>query len=219
MTRRPHGDARPTGTANRWRPVGRFDSSVDAAVDRIRGRGSLDRIFFTLSESANHSMLWHGINAVDAVVAGPVGRRRALRRSVILGVEQALVNGLVKSLFRRARPVTDVTPPHRLRTPRTTSFPSGHASAGACAATLLSEDLGSAPVWWVAAGAVSISRVYVGVHHASDVIGGLVLGRLLAGAAHVLWPPVGVLSSTADPTIPGINDTTGAPEPVASPRR
>lgn len=168
----------------------RFDASIDRGVGRLRGRRTLDRTVYAVSEAANHSVLWHGINLVDAVVGGPTRRRRALRRSVILGVEQALVNGVLKSIFRRERPEPLAGVTHRLRTPRTTSFPSGHASAGACAATLLTQDLGRAPVWWTTAGVVSASRVYVGVHHASDVLGGLVIGRLLARTAERIWPPI-----------------------------
>lgn len=168
--------------------VNRFDRVIDTTVGRYRGRGGLERPLYVLSEAANHSILWHGINLADAVVGGPVHRRQALRRSTILVVEQALVNGVVKSVFRRGRPESTTTHQYRLRTPRTTSFPSGHASAGACAATLLSEDLGVAPVWWTTAGVVSASRIYVGVHHASDIIGGLVVGRVLALCAQRVWP-------------------------------
>lgn len=183
-TPRRRGSGRVVG------PLGRFDDLIDTSVSRLRGRRTLDRTFYVLSETANHSLLWHGINLVDATIGGPLHRRRALRRSVILGVEQALVNGVIKNIFRRDRPLPPEHAPHRLRTPRTTSFPSGHASAGACAATLLSQDLGAAPVWWTTAGIVSASRVYVGVHHASDVLGGLLLGRLLARAADKIWPAV-----------------------------
>lgn len=148
---------------------------------------------YGLSQAANHSILWHGINAVDALVggavAGPAHRRRALRRSVVLAVEQAAVNGPIKSLFRRDRPEHVTDHPHGLRVPMTSSFPSGHASAGACAAVLLSRDLGVAPLWWALAGTVAWSRVHVGVHHASDLAGGAVVGTSLGRLAGAVWPP------------------------------
>ena len=169
-----------------WAVVG-LDGAAARAAQRARGRG-FDRAVYLLSEVANHSMLWHGINLADAVVGGPTHRRRALRRSVIVAVEQAVVNGPVKSLVARERPDAHDDHPHSLRAPRTSSFPSGHASAAACSATLLSRDLGAAPVWWALAGAVSWTRVHVGVHHASDVAGGLALGTLLARVAAAVWP-------------------------------
>ena len=72
--------------------------------------------------------------------------------------------------------------PYGMHLPITSSFPSGHATAGFTAAMLLSRPGHRAP-WFVVAAAVASSRVYVRMHFASDVIGGavvgLVLGRLL----------------------------------------
>ncbi len=143
---------------------------------------------YLLSEAANHSILWHSINAADAIVGGKGHRIPALRRSIILGVEQGLINGPVKILVKRERPVEPDERNHQLRTPRTSSFPSGHASAGACAASLLTRDLGKAPLWWGLALAVSWSRVHVGIHHPSDVAAGLVAGSMLARSASRIWP-------------------------------
>ena len=166
--------------------------TVDAVAARVavasRERG-LDRGVYLLSQAANHSLLWHGINVADAVLGGAQHRRRALRRSVVLALEQAVVNGPVKSSVSRDRPGTRDDHPHRLRAPRTSSFPSGHASAAACAATLLTRDLGWGPVWWSLGAVVAWSRIHVGVHHASDVLAGLVLGRSLAQLAATGWPP------------------------------
>jgi len=173
-----------------------LDAGVDRTASRLRGTPVVDRALYGLSQAANHSALWHGINLVDATIATAVGgpggrarRNRALRRSILLGAEQAVVNGPIKSLFRRSRPTTVTDHPHQLRAPLTSSFPSGHASAGACAATLLSRDLGVPLLWWSIAGAVAWSRVHVGAHHASDLVGGAVAGRSLGRLAGHLWPP------------------------------
>jgi undecaprenyl-diphosphatase len=197
------------------RPGRGFDHPVVSGVDRAgervaasaRGRHGVDRVLYLLSEAGNHSVLWHTVNLADAiggsVLAGAVaGRRggdaartrrvhaaRAVRRSVVLGAEQALVNGVVKSLFRRVRPDHVEDHPHDLRTPLTSSFPSGHASAGACAAVLLSRDLGAPVAWWALASAVAWSRIHVGAHHTSDVLGGAALGAGLAALAGRVWPP------------------------------
>ncbi len=175
--------ARALGSA----PVTRLDRATAAAASAARDRGA-DRALYLLSQAANHSMLWHGINLVDAILGGPRRRRRAVRRSVIVAIEQAVVNGPVKSAVSRRRPEARDDHPHELRTPRTSSFPSGHASAAACSATMLSADLGAAPLWWSLAAVVSWTRIHVGVHHASDVIAGVAVGRLMARLGDVLWP-------------------------------
>jgi membrane-associated phospholipid phosphatase len=167
--------------------VARADARIERAAAAWRGNPTADRVLYALSEAGNHSVIWHAINATDALVV-PRHRSRALRRSVLLGVEQAVVNVGIKSLFKRARPDPAVDHPYGLRTTRTSSFPSGHASAGACAATLLSRDLGAAPLWWGLAAAVAWSRVHVGAHHPSDIVAGAVTGRNLARIAGRIWP-------------------------------
>lgn len=161
----------------------RVDSAAVAAAAALKGRPGVDRVAYVVSEAANHSILWHAINAVDAAVGGPTRRRNAVRRSVVLAVEQALVNGPVKMVAVRQRPIVAEAHRYTLRTPRTSSFPSGHASAAACSATLLTHDLGGAWLWWPLAAAVAWSRVQVGVHHGTDVLAGAGVGRVLALAA------------------------------------
>jgi len=101
------------------------------------------------------------------------------------------VNVGIKSLFRRSRPEWERAHdrPHRLRAPRTSSFPSGHASSAFTAAGVLS--LGGDPLWpiyFAIAVVVASSRAYVRIHHASDVVAGAVLGIGLALVAHAVWP-------------------------------
>ena len=169
-------------------PVIAFDASAVAIAQKVRGKQLVDRAMYGLSEAGNHSTLWHTINAIDALTGDRTRRRRAVRRSVIIATEQAVINGPVKLIAKRDRPIALTVHPHDLRTPRSSSFPSGHASASACAATLLTRDLGMAPLWWTLSAAVSWSRIHVGVHHASDVVAGLAAGRLMAEAGARLWP-------------------------------
>ena len=72
-----------------------------------------------------------------------------------------------------------------MREPSTSAFPSGHASSAAFAATILSAWDGqrSRPLWWTLAAIVGTSRAYVRIHHASDVIGGAVVGAGLGAIA------------------------------------
>jgi undecaprenyl-diphosphatase len=98
--------------------------------------------------------------------------------SVLLGAESLIVNQGVKRLFKRERPTDSGDDRFEVRTPSTSSFPSGHASAAAFAATVLTTLDGkkSAPLWFGLAGIVGTSRAFVRIHHASDVIGGAVVG-------------------------------------------
>ena len=75
-----------------------------------------------------------------------------------------------------------------MRRPVTSSFPSGHASAAAFNAVLLTgwDGRRSAPLWWGLALVVATSRAYVRIHHPSDVVAGLATGAALGIGARQL---------------------------------
>jgi undecaprenyl-diphosphatase len=152
-----------------------FDNAVDTAFDRVRSP-ALDEIVLRVSSAADHSLIWHAAGLTRELVGrGDLGR--AARFALAMGVESALTNGAIKGIFGRMRPVdyTKVDFRFGLRRPITTSFPSGHATAAFCAATLL----GGGPLWYGAAAGVAATRVYVRLHHASDVLAGAALGLAL----------------------------------------
>ena len=155
--------------------VAAFDAAVDRRFEAIR-TPAVDKVAYRLSSAADHSLLWHTCGAAVALARGG-DLERAVRFSIALGIESAVTNGAVKSLFRRIRPAeyADIAFHHGLRRPVTSSFPSGHATAAFCAAVLL----GGGPVLYGAASAVAATRIYVRLHHASDVVAGAAFGVAL----------------------------------------
>ena len=167
--------------------VERLDQKIDEWWElRFRGRPGIDRMFYTLSEAANHSALWHGLGAAQAAWRG--NSRIATQLSIALGAESALVNGIIKSAFGRARPQHSEPRPHSLRQPLTSSFPSGHASAAMVAAALLSKNSRWAPAWYSLATLVALSRIHTRIHHASDVAAGIGVGIALGAIARRFTP-------------------------------
>ncbi len=159
--------------------VRRFDESVDRAFEPLRANQAVNRVAYLASESAHNSMLWHAIGLGMALVR-PDLRGRAVRMAVTLGIESILVNGMIKPIVRRERPSKWEVDIHQVRRPKTSSFPSGHASSAVVAATLLHEAMPRARVlWWSMAMVVAASRVHTRMHHASDVIAGALIGRLI----------------------------------------
>jgi undecaprenyl-diphosphatase len=168
-------------------PVQRFDRWVDEAFDLLRGTEPADRIFYAITELGDFSLLWLLLATAKAAVDDD-DIPNALRVSTVLAAESVVVNGGIKSVFKRERPVVQVPRPHKLRVPLTTSFPSGHSSAAVVAAMLLAQRSRRKPLWYGLALVVASSRVYVRIHHASDVIGGLALGAVLGALARRAWP-------------------------------
>ena len=161
--------------------VAAFDAAVERRFDRFHSP-PVDAVAYRLSSAADHSLLWHVCGATRALGNGG-DLAWSTRFSLSLGAESALTNGAVKSLFRRIRPAdyTAIEFRHGLRRPITSSFPSGHATAAFCAATLL----GGGPAWYSAASLVAATRIYVRLHHASDVLAGAAFG---VGLGHALRP-------------------------------
>jgi undecaprenyl-diphosphatase len=164
-----------------------FDAWADAQLERLRGNPVADRVFNVASTVGDFSAVWQVTGIVRLVSGGGGGdrRRQALALSGLLGAESLLVNQGVKRLFRRTRPTESGDERYEVRTPTTSSFPSGHASSAMFAATVLTSWTGPrlAPVWYGIGSVVAVSRAYVRIHHASDVVGGAVLGLALGQLA------------------------------------
>lgn len=111
---------------------------------------------------------------------------RCWRQAVVLLVAIPLELAVFLSVgYVVSRPRPDVVPLEAV--PGTASFPSGHVAAaivlyGAVAVVVRSMSVSGRLNRWVLVGAivvaigVGISRVYLGLHHPSDIIAGAVLG-------------------------------------------
>jgi membrane-associated phospholipid phosphatase len=166
-----------------------FDHAVERAVAALRNP-TLDHVFYPISSAADHSLLWVALGAVREATGHRRHAGSALRLAAVLGVESALTNGLMKSRFGRRRPPPStpagVPLPWGLRRPITTAFPSGHATSAFTAAAFLAEDDPLGPAYYALAVVVAASRVYVGLHHASDVIAGVAIGAVFGRLARRL---------------------------------
>ncbi|MGI9622193.1 MAG: phosphatase PAP2 family protein [Acidimicrobiales bacterium] len=167
--------------------VDKMDVTVDRAWENLRGRPGLDRVFYLASAAGDFSLIWHAFN-VGRLLAKPEGRVRFVRLASALAVESLIVNQVIKRAFDRERPEQNVERPHHLRTPSTTSFPSGHASSAAMATSLIAQRSALGPAAGIVGAVVATSRLHVRIHHASDVVAGAAVGLALAAAWKRLWP-------------------------------
>ncbi|MDP9403652.1 MAG: phosphatase PAP2 family protein [Actinomycetota bacterium] len=167
--------------------IAALDASADRAVERWRGNRAADRLFYGASALGDHSLIWVILGAVRGL-RSEHDFAAAARVGAGVAVESVLVNLVIKSLFRRTRPPWDVERPHRLRRPRTSSFPSGHATSAFTSAVLLSEGDLLWPLYYALAVVVAASRVHVRIHHASDVLAGAAMGLAFGHIGRRLAP-------------------------------
>jgi len=141
---------------------------VDRALLRLlRTRGhppALERAAQLYARAGENGVLWFAIGALAR-------DRRAMR--VVLAA--LLANTAVKQMVRRPRPSLPDLPP-LAATVSGLSYPSAHAATSFAAAGALS--LPSLPLY-AAAGAMALTRPYLGVHYPSDVVAGAALGVAL----------------------------------------
>jgi undecaprenyl-diphosphatase len=168
------------------RQLGALDSALLRRAMRTRAPRT-DAIMHAASTAANKSRLWFGLGTVLAGAGGSRGRRAATRGFLSIALTSSIVNGPLKLILRRKRPVLLHGLPTLVAMPRSFSFPSGHSASAFAFATSVAREWPAVGVPLIgAATTVAYSRVHNGVHYPSDVVVGAGLGVTAAGVAGVL---------------------------------
>ena len=155
-----------------------------------------------------HKFVWFWVIILPLLIWLLVRGGKSWRQTLGLVAIMAVVtnsfsSGVVKKLHYRPRPTATVIvngekefvvagarlPPHSDPL-GSSSFPSSHSATTASIATILIERLRRRSYWaWLALLLpliIGFSRIYVGVHYPTDVIGGWILGFLLGALACTL---------------------------------
>lgn len=156
--------------------VSTIDEAVDAAFEPLRGRPGIDRAAAVISNLADYGLIWVLLAGVKARRRGP-DRRRAVVALGVAGFSSLIVNRVVKQAVERQRPDEHLAA--AVRTPTSSSFPSGHTLAAYCTAFILGDSDAETAANVAFASAVAASRIHLRAHHPTDVLGGAVIGSVL----------------------------------------
>lgn len=161
------------GSATRDPRNAKLDDRLAAAVLRSR-RSELDAALPVLTDLGSVYALAGAAGVLALGGARSTAGRLVAAGGLAWGAAQAM-----KPLYSRSRPYQNGTAERLVRTPAGTSYPSGHPAVAEAMRAVLEPEvafparaiIGEIPK------VVAVSRVYTGVHHPSDTLGGLLLGR------------------------------------------
>ncbi|MBX9782714.1 MAG: phosphatase PAP2 family protein [Chitinophagaceae bacterium] len=153
----------------------------------INRNQKLDHVFLNLTNSA--TAVTYGTSGV-MILTGAIGKNKQLFRNglELLGSEtlNLLLTQALKNSFKRTRPYNTYPDLDNVIEASGYSFPSGHTSIVFNNAATLSMQY---PKWYIIAPSymyasfVAYSRMHLGVHYPSDILGGIVVGTGSAFAA------------------------------------
>ena len=170
-----------------------LDESIFRAINSLTGQSTtLDWLALNFSDSGLLwvpgillSGYWLWLSWREALLAGPL-----LAASIGL---LDFLGARVKDLVARPRPCMALLDVQQIEAcGKTFGFPSNHAINTATAAAFF-HVLYPRSGWvsWPLVGLIGLSRVYIGAHYVTDVLGGWVTGGLVGGGAAWLllrWP-------------------------------
>jgi len=129
------------------------------------------------SRLGEHGACWVALGAAGAMLDPDRARRPRWKRATLAVAATYAVNQALKLAVRRPRPQLPGLP-QLMGTRTQLSFPSAHAATSAAAVHAYRRLAPTAPVR-AAAIAMTLSRLYLGVHYPSDIVAGVALGATI----------------------------------------
>jgi undecaprenyl-diphosphatase len=155
-----------------------IDLSIFYFFNHTLSCGVLDRFFSTITNVNNWYITYVLLLGICFLKGEKRGKIAVLGVILLIILTDRLNATLVKDIFHRIRPcnalLDAITP---LGCNGTFSFPSNHA-VNNCAAAVFFFILFPKLKWFlfITAALISISRVYLGLHYPSDILGGALIG-------------------------------------------
>jgi undecaprenyl-diphosphatase len=167
-----------------------FDQLITKNIYWLLPRNILmNNIFIGLSFIGNYVLIWFIFLGILLVFTKKINRKNILIAFFLTLFFSAVIsNYVLKYSFHRTRPLNNMRIAQTLDEkiegfdcPDDYSFPSGHATTSFASATILAYfDKKRKYLFFTVAFLISYSRIYLGAHYFFDIIGGALLGYIIA---------------------------------------
>lgn len=176
-----------------------FDEGAIDAIVHTSGNPATDMVMIVVTTSADLFPIYFSpIIIFSFILIIRRGTRRIGSILLLIIAISALATSQIKGIVDRDRPSYefkpnvgfDYKPEQDVISRFASSFPSGHATRSAAFALVVSYMIRNRSIAGIPAGmfmwafpaSVAFSRMYIGAHYPTDVIGGIVLGMIIANA-------------------------------------
>ncbi len=188
---------------------GGFDAAVAEFAYSLHTGGAgdfFDWFFPTITHFGDKGLVFIAIGVIFLLFARTRKGGAAALIALLFGL--LLTNLWLKTLVERPRPYVDEasifhefwkTIGHGLES-ESGSFPSGHTTSAFAAMTAVFWAFDKKYSWtaFLFSGIIAFSRIYIHVHYASDILGGIVVGFIAGTAAYFLIRWLGGLLERSD---------------------
>ncbi len=158
-----------------------WDAALYRAIHLGLHHASLDPVMMALTDPGAWKFPILIATGAMFLIRGLRGIAALLVLALTITASDQLSSKVLKPIFKRTRPsvaLADSKPLYGRR--RSYSFPSSHATNFSAAVPIIATVFpGAAVPYAIAASMVCLSRIYVGDHYPSDVLGGAALGLAL----------------------------------------
>lgn len=163
-----------------------IDGNILLFIQEHIRNGFLDVIFPNLTHLGDAGIFWMILTVV--LLCFKKTRRAGIYSAIALVVMLLFNNLFLKPLINRTRPYEVIQGLILIGKPATDpSFPSGHTCASFASCTAICKRVPkyiSIPAFILAA-LIAFSRLYIGIHYPTDVLGGLIIGVAIGIAVNI----------------------------------
>lgn len=154
----------------------KFDTKILNFIDKYLRCKILDKLMPLITSLGNGAAVWIIISLY--LINNKCHKNEGYMVIASLILTTISGEGIIKHLFRRARPFIKMKKNKLLiAKPITYSFPSGHTASSFAAAGIFIMTNDKASIYMIIlASLIAFSRLYLNVHYPSDVVIGIILG-------------------------------------------